>query len=502
MGDPIDGAEARATMSRPLRSLIDVERAEADGEEIPAHVRRRFECQHALVVASFYYPMAVLASGLTSSNFDAPDYSLLWMAVERMVSSAGAGGIGHKIDYAQLLEYARKQGGRFRSPDGVNILLRMHSEPAVPLEYALTVLVKELRAADDLRVWADSAKRLVERASQSADPISLRQEWMVESQAIAQRYDSGPAATAIDDSAVNWRSKTAHGSIVATGFHEIDVATGGGLARGDMMVLGGGTNHGKSYGATKMLKNQASMGRSVLYISVEDSELLMVCRMLADYADPPLDPKRVRMTMTGLPGGADPLAIDGAAARMRAHQQGRIKTLHVPKAKLSTVCNAMRQHRYLHNVDMVIVDYLQAVQLDESTNNKTQDIAFITSELKKTAHEVGVALVVLSQYARDEYRDGAEPSVNSCKYAGDIENEAEVMLLLWRDEDAQLKGKLAKLKWASSLGHRYLIATHDTSGAWLDWTKDLEPQPAQNQNGSGGGSHGPRTGSKGGKGRP
>lgn len=477
--------------SAAMRCLVDVERAESDGETVEPHVRRRFECQHSLLVAARAYPKAMLATGLKSSDFDVPDYGLLWQAVENAVRANPA---AEFVSDGEFLEHARKLGGRFRTPDGQNILVRLCRDPAVGVEYALTVLAKELRATDDLRVWADAAKSFADRAPRTADPLALRHEWVVESQAIAQRYDNGMLVKSLDESAHSWRSKGAAGSIVATGFSEIDFPTGGGLGRGDMMVVGGGTNHGKSYVATRMIKNQAAMGRTTLYVSVEDSEELLLCRMLADYADPPIAPKDIRVAMHGSSPVADPKIIDAAAAKMRAHQQGRIKTVHGPKWTVAQVCNTIRQHRYLHGIDMVIVDYLQAVQPDHTSNNRTQDVAHIVSELKKCAHEVGVALVVLSQYARDEYRNGTEPTVNSCKYAGDIENEAEVMLLLWRDEDNQLWAKLAKLKWASSVGHRYIIATHDVTGAVLDWTRKMEeptaqaePQQQQRGRGNGGG---------------
>lgn len=473
---PDDPQAEQAATPKAYRCLVDAERAEADGETVETHVRRRLECQHALIVAARAYPKALLATGLTSSDFDGADYALLWMAIENVMR---ANPQAESVSDGEFLEQARKLGARFRSPDGHNILVRLCRDPAVGVEYALTVLAKELRAVDDLRVWADAAKSFADRAQVTADPLALRHEWVVESQAIAQRYDNGTIVRSLDESAQGWRSKGASGSIVATGFNEIDRPTGGGLGRGDMMVIGGGTNHGKSYFATKMLKNQADAGKTCLYISVEDSEELLLARMLADYADPPIPPKDIRVAMHGSSPVADPKIIDAAAVKMRAHQQGRIKTVHAPKWKVSQVCNAIRQHRYLHGIDMVIVDYIQAVQPDQTSNNKTQDVAFIVSELKKCAHEVGVALVLLSQYARDEYRNGTEPTVNSCKYAGDIENEAEVMLLLWRDEDHQLWAKLAKLKWASSVGHRYIVATHDVTGAILDWTRKLEEPPSQ-----------------------
>ena len=55
------------------------------------------------------------------------------------------------------------------------------------------------------------------------------------------------------------------------------------------------------------------------------------------------------------------------------------------------------------------IDYLQAIQPDEPRHNRTQEVAEIMAKLKKTAGDIGMALVIFSQYAREEYKDGAEP---------------------------------------------------------------------------------------------
>jgi replicative DNA helicase len=228
-----------------------------------------------------------------------------------------------------------------------------------------------------------------------------------------------------------------------------------------------------SYFAQRYLRNQARLGRSVLYISVEDPQELMFCRMLADFSSPKLRPVHIRQKL------ADPRVVEQARLAMSAELRGLVRYVIRKKATVAEVCQIIRRHRFMVGIDSVVIDYLQAVQPNKTTNNKTQDTAFIVSELKKCFEDCGVAGWVLSQYARDGYREGAEPNIQACKYAGDIENESEIMCLLWRDDEGRLHAKLPKVKWSQAQGLRYIIDT-DESGCLLDWQDDFE-QPQEDQ---------------------
>jgi len=461
--------------SRPFRSLYDALMAQGDQEEVSAYEQVSLTREDGAVCAAAHFPHAMLSSGVSAADFEGTDYQCLWRAMLEVLPTVP---VGAAIPLGTLVEFAARQDpARFSGPLGEKRVSMIVGRSPMPLADVLSLTVPELRARDELRHWAAKSRALADKSTTETHPLTLKQTWLLEAQQMAVGHTSGPTGVPLDEAARDWKQRKIAGAIVPTGFAEIDKATGGGLGRGEMMVVGGGTSHGKSFLAAKLLKNQADRSKPTLYISTEDPLELMLCRMLADYADPPLHSKDVRLAMHGA-RGADPLAIDAAAAKMQAHQQGNVRMLHAPKWKVSQVCQAIRTARYVQKIDLVVVDYLQAIEPDEPSNNKTQDVSFAVSALKKCANEVGVALVVCSQYARDDYRDGQEPSLNACKYAGDIENESEIMLLLWRDADEALWGRLAKLKWASTGGHRYILSTNEKSGAILDWMQQIPNAPS------------------------
>lgn len=102
------------------------------------------------------------------------------------------------------------------------------------------------------------------------------------------------------------------------------------------------------------------------------------------------------------------------------------------------------------------------------------DTANVISKLKKCFTECKVAGVVLTQYARNEYREGEEPSINAAKYAGDIENEAEVLVYMWKDKDDQLRVKLPKVKWSHAKSLRYKIPVNTITGCHGEWQEDFD----------------------------
>ncbi len=277
-------------------------------------------------------------------------------------------------------------------------------------------------------------------------------------------------------------------SVVPTG--KVDRYYGCTLDGDGRFLLGDFTVTHNSYFAQRLMRQQAKLGQPCLYISVEDSPELMQARFFADYV-PDMTPTQVRKK------AVDPDQVDRALQGMKEEGCDKVYFLDAKKWTVSQVCSAMRRHRYLFDIDLCIIDYLQAIQPDEPSNSVTNDTALIVASLKKCAHEIGVALVLFSQLSRDEYRNGAEPGLNSCKWAGEIENETEFMVVIWRDEADVLHAKVVKCKWNKATGLRYIVHTSPSTGVvQLPFEDDFEPphEPAPRQRQRYGSGRGSRSG--------
>src|SRR5439155_12971219 len=86
---------------------------------------------------------------------------------------------------------------------------------------------------------------------------------------------------------------------------------------------------------------------------------------------------------------------------------------------------------------LIVVDYLQLMRTDEQEENRVQEIATITRRLKALARERDTVVIALSQLSRAA-GDFAEPKLSTLRESGAIEQDADVVVMLWRDKDASV----------------------------------------------------------------
>lgn len=458
------------------RCLRDLNLARIEGEDVDEDQIRVLRREDELARSALAYPKAVLYTGIVPAMFEGADYGIFWQAALRVAERTPEGALHQE---SVLSEMRRIDEQRFFGTAGLLWINALAAQTIVDVDYAIEVLAKELLARHQLRVWKHRTERLNEQIDRTRDIIGLHAEYITESLGISLSPDGGSVGQTPEDMPWDENNATNY-NIVPSGWERVDRAAGGGHGRGDLAVIGGGTNAGKSFCAQRYLRNQAKMQRAVLYISVEDPIELMYCRMLADFSKPKLRPVDIRQRR------ADPVVVAEAKRAMRDEFRGNVRMVVKKKAKVSEVCDLIRRHRFMAGIDSVVVDYLQAVQPNNPTNSKTADTSYVVSDLKRCFEDCQVAGWVLSQYSRDEYRDGQEPSINACKYAGDIENESEIMLLLWRDEEQRLKAKIPKVKWGQSKGLRYIIHT-DEAGCLQHWDDDFDEPKKKDDKPKGGG---------------
>ena len=215
---------------------------------------------------------------------------------------------------------------------------------------------------------------------------------------------------------------------IPTGFTDLDNLTSG-FQKSDLIVIAGRPSMGKTSLAMNIAESavlDSKVATAVFSMEMPGQQLAM--RMLSSLGR--VNAHRVR---TGQLSNEDwprltsglsllneaPLFIDDTAALNPLELRSRARRL-------------MREE---HSLGLIIVDYLQLMQSSESTENRAIEVANITRSLKVLAKELNVPVVVLSQLNRGlEQRPNKRPVMSDLRESGAIEQDADVILFIYRDE--------------------------------------------------------------------
>lgn len=252
-----------------------------------------------------------------------------------------------------------------------------------------------------------------------------------------QRFEEYMAAPDVVRAAADEEKRSrSEGYNRRTGFLHIDKAFGN-LRAKTMTVVGGTTGAGKSSFMLAMGVNQSRRGVPVGIVSVEDPENVWGERLYAHITDQSI-------------ADVSDASADGAATKAGklpihfAFELGR---------PLNDVLRAVRHLVRKHHCQVIYVDYLQAIG-DPQKTERRHFVANAAARIKAQCQELGATLVLASQLSRpSKEKPFGEVYTSDLKESGDIENMAEIVMLLWKngDKDSSLTlGKVAKVKWSAS----------------------------------------------------
>jgi replicative DNA helicase len=106
-----------------------------------------------------------------------------------------------------------------------------------------------------------------------------------------------------------------------------------------------------------------------------------------------------------------------------------------PQLRVVEMRSKARRLHFEQGIDMIIVDYLQLMQGDRRFDNRVQEVSELSRALKGLARELNVPLLAVSQLSRaPEGRASHEPLLSDLRESGSIEQDADVVVFVYRDE--------------------------------------------------------------------
>ncbi|HXV91199.1 MAG TPA: DnaB-like helicase C-terminal domain-containing protein [Gemmatimonadales bacterium] len=216
------------------------------------------------------------------------------------------------------------------------------------------------------------------------------------------------------------------GDTVPTGFVSIDKALGGGLRRGDLVVLGGDVGSGKSALALGIALRVTAAGTPVGFLSGEMEQERLLERALAIEGGVALDDLRAATTRP-----EERTGIGAAAIRLRGL---RLAVLPLAAAHLGEALDRLDEAA---DTGLVVVDYLQLAPPPAGSVRAAQDedVALVLRDLKAFALARRVACLVVTQLPRFERsRPDRRPSLEDYGHLGSVKQHADVVLSVYREE--------------------------------------------------------------------
>ena len=221
---------------------------------------------------------------------------------------------------------------------------------------------------------------------------------------------------------------------LASGFYDLDLFTQG-FQKSDLIIIAGRPSMGKTaFGLNIALNIIKESKLPVLFFSLEMSKEQIMYRLLSIetninqtrlksgrlYQDDWVKLNKIIKIMSRIP-----FFIDDTSDLSIQNIQSKIKTIIFEQGQ----------------IDLVIIDYLQLMQSPKSKmENRVQELSLITRALKNLARQFNIPIIALSQLSRNvENRIDKKPILSDLRESGSIEQDADLVLMLYKNKDFNLK---------------------------------------------------------------
>jgi len=217
---------------------------------------------------------------------------------------------------------------------------------------------------------------------------------------------------------------------IATGLTDIDRLLDGGLQPERLYIVAGRPGQGKTSWMISTTRHQVvKLGKRVAIFSLEMSKKQLMRRFLAQDAE-----INASKLTNGVLGPEDWESFIQAVERMGNSHLYLDDTPSLTPVSLRAKCHQLERN---YGLDLVVVDYLQLMGAGGGMRfqNREQEVAYCSRELKLLARELGIPVLAAAQLSRaSEIRADHEPQLSDLRESGAIENDADAVTFIWRPD--------------------------------------------------------------------
>ncbi|ABS60522.1 replicative DNA helicase [Fervidobacterium nodosum] len=396
-------------------------------KNVPANI----EAEQALIGSILIEPEKLdnIVSIVSSSDFYDQRHRYIFSVIEQLHDE------GLPIDIISVCDRLRNQD--LLDKIGGELYVAQLAD-SVPTSAHAEIYAQIIRDKAILRELIAAGSQIVQNAytDVAVDEILDEAERLVfriaESRATKTYIDVKSALTEVFEHLEELREKHLKGlgglvTGIPTGFKKLDEMTSG-FHRSDLIIIAARPSVGKTAFALNLAKNMALVGEaSVGIFSLEMSREQLIQRLLC--MESLVDLQKVRRGW--LSDDEWKRLVQGASKLMKANIIVDDESNLEPRV-LRAKARRMKKE---YNVDAIFIDYLQLMNLGDRRDSRQQEISEISRSLKLLARELDISIIALSQLSRAvEQREDKRPRLSDLRESGAIEQDADVVIFLYRDE--------------------------------------------------------------------
>jgi replicative DNA helicase len=215
---------------------------------------------------------------------------------------------------------------------------------------------------------------------------------------------------------------------LATGFEDLDSRLGG-LRAGDYVVIAGRPSMGKTTLGMNIAENVGMDGKTAMVFSLEMGDVQLGTRTLSRLAQVELDKLRS--------GRLDEGDFDRIGAALGRVQETNLIIDETPALSVSQMHARARRQKQRGGLDLILIDYLGLITAPkgQTIGNRNDEVTAISAGLKRMAKDLGVPVICLAQLSRKvEERSDKHPMMSDLRDSGSIEQDADIIILMYRDD--------------------------------------------------------------------
>ncbi|HEX4872842.1 MAG TPA: replicative DNA helicase [Nevskiaceae bacterium] len=368
-----------------------------------------------------------LADRLVEADFYRADHQLIYRSISALV------GANRPCDFVTLSEYLREHG-QLEEAGGLAYLGQLANDtPSVSNIQAYAEIVRErsvlrslIAVGNDIaelsfRPEGRSAQELIDLAEQRVFAIRERGQ-----RASRSYFDMPQVMTAVYDKVSALRANPLGSAGLSTGFAEFDNKTSG-LGAGDLMILAARPSMGKTTLAMNIAEHVAfDRKEAVAVFSMEMSAEQLGYRVISSRCGIPMQKLRS--------GQLDDVEMDQLAWSVGKLREAPLFIDETGALSPNDLRAKARRLAQRENIRLIVVDYIQLMQVPGTRENRTNEISEISRSLKALAKELGIPVIALSQLNRGvEQRDNKRPRMSDLRESGGIEQDADLVVFIYRD---------------------------------------------------------------------